>query len=141
MQVGQGAGYVYMHQGCCEHLLELRDVRTVQKADPKPASMFPVTLFQAGLHSAMIIVHRQSKYHWQMFQAMLFCIFVFHRWKHADCRWFYTLIFEIRCAMLCVNGVCSARSGSCSKYWTCYCDHCILDQQTEIMLIHAGEEV
>ena len=63
MQVGQGAGYVYMHQGCCEHLLELRDVRTVQKADPKLASVFPVTLFQVGLHFKTIIVHCQSKYY------------------------------------------------------------------------------
>ena len=49
MQIGQGAGYVYMHQGCCEHLLELKDVRTVQAADPNLASAFPVFLFQVGL--------------------------------------------------------------------------------------------
>ena len=33
MQVGQGAGYVYMHQGCCEHLVELSDVRSVHHAE------------------------------------------------------------------------------------------------------------
>ena len=33
MQVGQGAGYVYMHQGCCEHLVELSDVRSIHHAE------------------------------------------------------------------------------------------------------------
>ena len=33
MQVGQGAGYVYMHQGCCEHLVELLDVRSIHHAE------------------------------------------------------------------------------------------------------------
>ena len=33
IQVGQGAGYVYMHQGCCEHLIELSDVRAIHHAE------------------------------------------------------------------------------------------------------------
>lgn len=46
IQVGQGAGYMYMHQGCCEHLLELKDVRSIQATDPTLASAFPFMLSQ-----------------------------------------------------------------------------------------------
>lgn len=51
IQVGQGAGYMYMHQGCCEHLLELKDVRSIQTTDPKLASAFPFTLAQVHAHT------------------------------------------------------------------------------------------
>ncbi len=46
MQVGQGAGYVYVHQGCCEHLLELTDVRRAHDADPLLVNHYPVVLDQ-----------------------------------------------------------------------------------------------
>ena len=45
-QVGEGAGYVYTHQGCCEHLVELKDIRAVQTADPALPSAFPVTHYE-----------------------------------------------------------------------------------------------
>lgn len=54
-QVGQGAGYMYMHQGCCEHLLELKDVRSVQLADTKLAAAFPCTMFQVCMHFVLML--------------------------------------------------------------------------------------
>ncbi|DBB13694.1 TPA: hypothetical protein ACH3X3_000712 [Trebouxia sp. C0006] len=47
LRVGQGAGYVYVHQGCCEHLLELTDVRRAHDADPLLINYYPVVLDQA----------------------------------------------------------------------------------------------
>lgn len=70
VQIGQGAGYVYMHQGCCEHLLELKDVRTVQAADPKLASAFPVILFQVSLPTIVRMVMLSQI----LFVQMAFCV-------------------------------------------------------------------
>ncbi|KAL0025725.1 hypothetical protein WJX77_007569 [Trebouxia sp. C0004] len=47
LRVGQGAGYVYVHQGCCEHLLELTDVRRAHDADPLLINHYPQVLDQA----------------------------------------------------------------------------------------------
>ncbi|KAA6427035.1 MAG: hypothetical protein FRX49_02792 [Trebouxia sp. A1-2] len=46
LRVGQGAGYVYVHQGCCEHLLELTDVRRAHDADPLLINHYPQVLDQ-----------------------------------------------------------------------------------------------
>lgn len=51
IQVGQGAGYVYMHQGCCEHLVELSDVRSIHHAEllqSQPTS-YPLVLKEVRL--------------------------------------------------------------------------------------------
>lgn len=49
MQVGQGAGYVYMHQGCCEHLVELSDVRCIHHAEllQSQPTFYPLVLKEA----------------------------------------------------------------------------------------------
>lgn len=46
LQVGQGAGYVYMHQGCCEHLVELSDVRSIHHAEllQSQPTLYPLVL-------------------------------------------------------------------------------------------------
>jgi len=53
VQVGQGAGYVYVHQGCCEHLLELTDVRRAHDADPLLINHYPVVLDQVLSHKPL----------------------------------------------------------------------------------------
>ena len=61
-----------MHQGCCEHLLELKDVRAVQAADSKLVSAFPVILFQVCLPvsvhmvmlSQLLFVHSLHSVHY-----------------------------------------------------------------------------
>lgn len=53
LQVGQGAGYVYVHQGCCEHLLELTDVRRAHDADPLLINHYPQVLDQVLSHKSL----------------------------------------------------------------------------------------
>lgn len=53
MQVGQGGGYVYVHQGCCEHLLELTDVRRAHDADPLRINHYPQVLDQVLSHKSL----------------------------------------------------------------------------------------
>ncbi|MEW5310800.1 MAG: hypothetical protein WDW38_002561 [Sanguina aurantia] len=36
--------YSYCHQGCCEHVLEVRDVRQIHDADPQSRSSYPMQL-------------------------------------------------------------------------------------------------
>lgn len=49
LQVGQGAGYVYMHQGCCEHLMELADVHRPHDSDPADTRQYPRILKEVCL--------------------------------------------------------------------------------------------
>ena len=53
IQVGQGAGYVYMHQGCCEHLVELSDVRSIHHAEllQSQPTAYPLVLREVWLLS------------------------------------------------------------------------------------------
>ncbi len=39
-------GYVYCHQGCCEHALYFKDIRRIHPDDPQQASDYPVQTFQ-----------------------------------------------------------------------------------------------
>lgn len=58
MQVGQGAGYVYMHQGCCEHLVELSDVRSIHHAEllqSQPIS-YPFVLKEVRLAMLVYVI-------------------------------------------------------------------------------------
>ena len=41
-----GTGYIYCHQGCCEHALYIRDIRKIHPDDPQQASAYPVQTFQ-----------------------------------------------------------------------------------------------
>ena len=41
-------GYVYCHQGCCEHALYIKDVRRIHPDDPQRASAYPVQTFQVS---------------------------------------------------------------------------------------------
>ena len=41
-------GYVYCHQGCCEHALYIKDVRRIHSDDPQLASAYPVQTFQVS---------------------------------------------------------------------------------------------
>lgn len=49
LRLGFGAGYVYLHQGCCEHLLSFTDVRLVHPDDRQLQSQYPALDFQARL--------------------------------------------------------------------------------------------
>lgn len=57
MQVGQGAGYVYMHQGCCEHLVELSDVRCIHHAEllQSQPTFYPLVLKEVRLLNNAIV--------------------------------------------------------------------------------------
>ena len=41
-------GYVYCHQGCCEHALYFKDIRRIHRDDPQQASDYPVQTFQVS---------------------------------------------------------------------------------------------
>ena len=48
LRVGPAPGYVYCHQGCCEHAVYVADARRVHPADPRrplclPAADLPGT--------------------------------------------------------------------------------------------------
>ena len=42
------SGYVYCHQGCCEHALYIKDIRRIHPDDPQLASAYPVQTFQVS---------------------------------------------------------------------------------------------
>ena len=44
-------GYVYCHQGCCEHALYIKDIRRIHSDDPQRASAYPVQTFQVSRSS------------------------------------------------------------------------------------------
>ncbi|KAK9818103.1 hypothetical protein WJX72_007223 [[Myrmecia] bisecta] len=46
LRIGGGAGYVFCHLGCCEHLLIIRDVRRCHIDDPASESAYPLLTFQ-----------------------------------------------------------------------------------------------
>jgi hypothetical protein len=46
LRMGSATGYVYCHQGCCEHALYFRDLRRIHPDDPQDASQYPVLLYQ-----------------------------------------------------------------------------------------------
>lgn len=46
LRIGAAAGYVYCHQGCCEHLLAVTDVRMLHPDDPQHASAYPELVYQ-----------------------------------------------------------------------------------------------
>ena len=56
VQVGQGAGYVYMHQGCCEHLIELADVCCAHDANPADTRQYPCIIKQVQPATDLCIV-------------------------------------------------------------------------------------
>lgn len=41
-------GYVYCHQGCCEHALYIKDIRRIHPDDPQQALAYPVQTFQVS---------------------------------------------------------------------------------------------
>ncbi len=43
-------GYVYCHQGCCEHALYIKDIRRIHSDDPQRASAYPVQTFQVSTY-------------------------------------------------------------------------------------------
>ena len=47
LRVGWATGYVYCHQGCCEHALYIADARRVHPDDPRRRSAYPLQSFQA----------------------------------------------------------------------------------------------
>lgn len=44
LKVGPAAGYVFCHQGCCEHLLVVKDVRQIHADDPQDLAAYPVCI-------------------------------------------------------------------------------------------------
>ena len=57
LRVGWATGYVYCHQGCCEHALYIADARRVHPDDPRRRSAYPLQSFQARAHGCMVHVH------------------------------------------------------------------------------------
>eukprot|EP00873_Tetraselmis_striata_P016577 jgi/Tetstr1/436841/TSEL_025618.t1 len=47
LRVGSGAGYIYCHQGCCQHAIAVADVRRVHATDPQRRDQYPFLVFQA----------------------------------------------------------------------------------------------
>lgn len=54
LRVGSAPGYVYCHQGCCEHALYVADARRVHPGDPRARSAYPLQTFQACLGSDIV---------------------------------------------------------------------------------------
>ena len=69
LQVRQGAGYLYVHQGCCEHLLELTDVRSAHDSDPLLINHFPQVLGQVLLYALLFIVFSAKAMHGGLLHA------------------------------------------------------------------------
>lgn len=46
VRVSNYPNYLYCHLGCCEHLVQVRDVRLVHASDPQRVSEYPVQLLQ-----------------------------------------------------------------------------------------------
>lgn len=44
LRAGPGARNVYCHQGCCEHLFVVKDVRRLHSDDPQFLAAYPVLL-------------------------------------------------------------------------------------------------
>jgi len=46
LRVGNGAGNVYCHQGCCEHQLVFTDVRLIHETDAMSTLLYPLVVFR-----------------------------------------------------------------------------------------------
>lgn len=44
LRAGPGARNVFCHQGCCEHLMVIKDVRRVHPDDPQHLSAYPLII-------------------------------------------------------------------------------------------------
>jgi snRNA-activating protein complex subunit 3 len=49
LRLGSFPGYVFCHQGCCEHSLFFRDVRVMHPADSRNPAHYPQLVYQVGL--------------------------------------------------------------------------------------------
>ena len=56
LRVGSAPGYIYCHQGCCEHAVYVADARRVHPGDPRARSAYPLQTFQACLASDNVLV-------------------------------------------------------------------------------------
>ena len=64
LQVGPAAGYVYCHQACCQHVLEVRDVRQLHREDPQKKSDWPHTIFKVRLATTGQNLHSRVTLAW-----------------------------------------------------------------------------
>lgn len=48
LRVGSAAKNVYCHQGCCEHLLVIKDVRTLHPDDSVDLDSYPLLIREVG---------------------------------------------------------------------------------------------
>lgn len=46
LRIGPAARNVYCHQGCCEHLLVIKDVRRAHPSDPPQLDAYPHTIHE-----------------------------------------------------------------------------------------------
>ena len=50
LRAGPGARNLYCHQGCCEHLLVVKDVRRLHPDDPQHLAAYPFLLERVSLY-------------------------------------------------------------------------------------------
>ena len=55
LRTGPGARNVYCHQGCCEHLLVIKDVRRLHSSDPQYLAAYPVPLQKASHYPPILL--------------------------------------------------------------------------------------
>ena len=55
LRVGTAPGYIYCHQGCCEHAIYVADARRLHPGDPRARSAYPLQTFQACLVSDIVL--------------------------------------------------------------------------------------
>ena len=48
LRVGSFPGYVFCHQGCCEHGLYFKDIRRIHPDDSHRLSDYPIPVYQAS---------------------------------------------------------------------------------------------
>ena len=63
LRVGSAPGYIYCHQGCCEHAIYVADARRVHPGDPRARSAYPLQTFQACLASSSFCTVRFHLHH------------------------------------------------------------------------------
>lgn len=53
VRLGASPGYIFCHQGCCEHALYFRDIRRIHPDDSHSPSDYPIPVYQVSIPSSV----------------------------------------------------------------------------------------
>ena len=75
LKCGRDEGYIYSHQGCCEHTVVVADIRCIHETDPQDRSMYPLaTLKRRGYSRSCAICEEPARFVIRARQNHLFVI-------------------------------------------------------------------